>query len=118
MQRAYLKASNTNEYDGFGNSVAISGDVAVVTSRYESSRSIGVDGNETDNSAEGAGAAYVFARVGHTWNQIAYLKASNTDSGDDFGYSAAVDSNTVIVGHRVSPVPRLLSTEAKSMIAF
>ena len=45
-----------------------------------------------------AGAAYVFVRNGVTWTQQAYLKASNTDAGDRFGYSAAVSGDTAVVG--------------------
>ena len=51
-----------------------------------------------DNSAPLAGAAYVFVRNGTTWSQQAYLKASNTDAGDAFGYSVAVSGDTVVVG--------------------
>ncbi len=32
------------------------------------------------------------------WSQQAYLKASNTDAGDDFGTSVAVSADTVVVG--------------------
>jgi len=44
-----------------------------------------VNGNQNDNSAGTAGAAYVFVRSGATWSQQAYLKASNTGPGDNFG---------------------------------
>ena len=47
-----------------------------------------------------AGAAYVFVRNGTTWSQQAYLKASNTDANDQFGYSVAVSGDTVVVGAR------------------
>ena len=54
--------------------------------RYdEDSNATGVNGNQSDNSAVGSGAAYVFVRNGTTWSQQAYLKASNTDAGDEFG---------------------------------
>ena len=45
-----------------------------------------------------SGAAYVFVRSGTTWSQQAYLKASNTEAGDQFGYSVAVSGDTVVVG--------------------
>ena len=44
-----------------------------------------------------SGAAYVFTRSGTTWSQQAYLKASNTDAYDWFGYSVAVSGDTVVV---------------------
>jgi hypothetical protein len=45
-----------------------------------------VGGNPADDSAPGAGAAYVFTRSGATWSQQAYVKASNTGGEDLFGY--------------------------------
>ena len=59
-QQAYLKASNTGENDWFGRSVAVSGDTVVVSAEGEDSNATGVNGNQADNSAYGAGAAYVF----------------------------------------------------------
>ena len=60
-QQAYLKASNTGGSDQFGFSVAISGDTVVVGAFLEDSNATGVNGDQSDNSANGAGAAYVFA---------------------------------------------------------
>ncbi len=97
-QQAYLKASNTGVDDYFGYSLAISGDTLVVGTPYEDSNATGVDGNQYDNSANYAGAAYVFTRSGTTWSQQAYLKASNTDAGDMFGYSVAISGDTLVVG--------------------
>jgi hypothetical protein len=97
-QQAYLKASNTGPSDGFGISVSISGDTLVVGARGESSSATGVDGDESDDSAEVAGAAYVFVRDGTTWTQQAYLKASNTDAVDRFGSSVSVSGDRLVVG--------------------
>ena len=97
-QEAYLKASNPGEGDSFGESVAISGDTIVVGAPDEESAAVGVNGDETDNSARYAGAAYVFVRTGTTWAQQAYLKASNTDEGDRFGISVAISRDTLVVG--------------------
>lgn len=100
-QQAYLKASNSDAGDGFGASVAISGDTAVVGATGEDSDADRVDGDQSDNSASGAGAAYVFVRSGTTWTQQAYLKASNSDDhqfGDLFGVSVAISGDTVVVG--------------------
>ena len=97
-QQAYVKASNTDAGDAFGWSVAVSGDTVVVGTYVESSNATGVNGDQDDNSAPLAGAAYVFVRNGITWTQQAYLKASNTDAGDGFGYSVAVSGDTVVVG--------------------
>src|SRR5207247_1774974 len=85
VQQAYLKASNTGANDVFGFSVAISGDTVVVGARWEASNATGVNGNQSNNSASAAGAAYVFVRSGTNWMQQAYLKASNTGANDIFG---------------------------------
>ncbi|WP_295449705.1 Ig-like domain repeat protein, partial [uncultured Thiodictyon sp.] len=97
-QQAYLKASNTQAGDQFGWRVAVSGDTVVVGAPYEDSNATGVDGNQGDNSASSAGAAYVFVRGATTWTQQAYLKASNTGIGDQFGLSLAVSGGTVVIG--------------------
>jgi hypothetical protein len=39
----------------------------------------------------------VFGRVGTTWSQRAYLKASNTGQNGQFGYSVAVSSDTFVI---------------------
>ena len=44
------------------------------------------------------GAVYVFVRDGNSWSQQAYLKASNTDPIDLFGWSVAIDGDTLVVG--------------------
>ena len=97
-QQAYIKASNTDADDWFGKSVAISGDTMIIGAPYEDSSASGVNGNQYDNSAGESGAAYVFTRSGGVWTQQAYLKASNTDSGDAFGQSVAVSGDTIVVG--------------------
>lgn len=96
-QQAYLKASNTDSSDEFGN-VAISGDTVVIGAPGERSNTTGVGGNQTDNSAENAGAAYVFTRSGTVWSQQAYLKSSNSESGDRFGTSVSISDNTIVIG--------------------
>ncbi|MCP5020231.1 MAG: hypothetical protein GY930_00510 [bacterium] len=97
-QQAYLKASNTDPFDAFGRSVAISGELAVVGAWSEDSSATQVDGNQSDNGAFDAGAAYVFERIGGAWTQQAYLKASNAEAGDRFGQSVAISGETIIVG--------------------
>jgi uncharacterized repeat protein (TIGR02543 family) len=98
IQQAYLKASNTGSSDYFGISVSISGDTILVGAYGEDSISTGTTGSQANNSASAAGAAYIFIRNDSTWNQQAYLKASNPQTGDYFGYSVAVSGNTAIIG--------------------
>ncbi|MFT6818967.1 MAG: NDP-sugar pyrophosphorylase family protein [Myxococcota bacterium] len=97
-QQAYVKASNTGASDFFGYSVALSGDTLTVGASREASAVTGVDGDQRSNSASTSGAVYVFTRTGVVWSQQAYLKASNTDAGDQFGNSVALFGNTLAVG--------------------
>jgi len=43
---------------------------------------------------------YVFTKIGTTWKQQEYIKASNADTGDMFGYCIALsgDGDTLVVG--------------------
>src|SRR5262249_28155903 len=52
------------------------------------------------NSASIAGAVYVFVRSGASWSQQAYIKASNAEANDFFGFSVSLsaDGNTLAVG--------------------
>jgi len=97
-QQAYVKASNTGSNDNFGYSVALTGDTLAVGATGEASMATGTDGNQGDNSQVNAGAVYVFSRAGTAWSQQAYIKASNTDTNDTFGYSVALSGDTLAVG--------------------
>src|SRR6266571_2123465 len=102
QQQAYIKASNTAALDVFGGTVAMSsdGNTLAVGARQEASAATGIDGNQADNTSTNAGAVYVFTRSGATWTQQAYVKASNTGAGDEFGVSVALsgDGSTLAVG--------------------
>jgi trimeric autotransporter adhesin len=103
-QQAYLKASNTDAWDFFGQAVAVSGNVIVVGAPSEQSNATGVNGNQADNSSVGAGAAYVFVREGTDWAQVAYLKPWNADSDARFpinyvfGGAVAASADVVAAG--------------------
>ena len=101
-QQAYVKASNTHTGDSFGVAVALSADgsTLVVGADRERSGARGIDGDQSDQSANEAGAVYVFSRAGGTWSQQAYLKASNAQAFDGFGWSVALsaDGDMLAVG--------------------
>ncbi len=97
-EHAYFKSSNPDENDRFGSSIAISGDIIVVGASGEKSNATGVNGNQNNNELFNAGAAYIFERIGGSWTQQAYLKASNTDALDMFGSAVAISGNLVAVG--------------------
>ncbi|MEI7446492.1 MAG: hypothetical protein WCK28_16510 [Burkholderiales bacterium] len=94
----YLKASNAEAGDWFGQAVALSGDGLTMV--------VGAPGEQSDGSAQAdnsltyAGAAYVFTRSGSGWVQQRWLKASNAGAGDKFGSSVAIsqDGTTIAVG--------------------
>ena len=109
-QTAFVKASNTHAGDHFGcggvldghagNSVTLSadGNTMAIGAPHESSGAKGINGSQNDTSTYDAGAVYVFTR-GAAWSQQAYLKASNTSRGAEFGHAVALsaDGNTMAV---------------------
>ena len=100
-QQAYLKADNADTQDGFGSAVAISGDLIAVSAPQESSKAVGIAGDETDNSALYSGAVYVFRRdSSEQWHQEAYIKASDSVAGIGFGRAVALDGDTLAVSAR------------------
>jgi hypothetical protein len=104
-QQAYIKASNTGrraaageliaDGDQFGFSITLSGDgnTMAVGATTEDSAATGINGDESSDTAQSAGAVYVFSRNGSTWAQQAYLKGSNTEAGDLFGYHVSLSDN-------------------------
>ncbi len=103
VQQAYIKASNHDAGDLFGDHVALSADGSVLAASAvdEDGFSNGVaNPDPVDNSAPNAGAVYVFRRAGAAWSQEAYVKASNGEAGDAFGSGLALsgDGTTLAVG--------------------
>lgn len=98
---AYIKAANSDSSDFFGAAVSLSGDTLAVGAPGEDSNiNEIVSGADIspDNSAENAGAVYVFRRLGSVWSKEAYIKASNSGSNDHFGSSLALSGNSLVVG--------------------
>jgi uncharacterized repeat protein (TIGR01451 family) len=80
-------ASDGGSNDYFGQSVALSGNTALVGA---TSHDVGAN---TDQ-----GSVYVFVRSGITWTQQAQLTASDGTLDDYFGISVALEGNTALVG--------------------
>jgi len=101
-QEAYVKASNTGAADSFGTSLALSldGSTMAIGALGEDSSARGINGNQASNGTLESGAVYVFGRIGSTWSQRAYVKASNTGIADQFGWSVALsaDGSMMAVG--------------------
>ncbi len=103
-QQAYLKASNTGREDWFGSRLDLSGDgnTLVAGAQLEDSAATGIDGEQDDDSAQEAGAAYLFTRDDGVWSQRAYIKGSNTEAYDEFGSSLSLsrDGRLLAIGAR------------------
>lgn len=100
QQQAYIKASNTQQGDSFGNRVSLSadGNTLAVGAPGEGSAASGINGDQNDDSNDRAGATFLFVRSDGIWQQRAYIKASNTDAGDAFGNPAlSGDGNTLVI---------------------
>ena len=82
-----LTASDGTPFNHFGNEVAVSGDTAVIGAP-----------KMHQSAFTGAGAAYVFTRVGDSWTEQAKLTASDGAPGDRFGWSVAISGETIVVG--------------------
>lgn len=102
VEEAYIKASNSDTNDRYGHAVTLStdGNTLAVGAIGESSNSSGINGVETDNSAVNAGAAYLYRYRGGVWAKQAYIKSSNPQTTDTFGFSLSLSSNgnTLAVG--------------------
>lgn len=83
-----LVASDPINSGFFGRSVAISGDTAI----------IGANGVGSGGPPTKRGAAYVFVRDGGVWTEQQKLVDPDGLTGDNFGYSVAIDGDTAIVG--------------------
>ena len=73
----------------FGSAIALSSDgsVLAVGAPLESSMARGINGDQTQNTADPqqSGAVYVYGRDQGTWSQQAYVKASDSDGEWFFG---------------------------------
>lgn len=103
-QQAYIKASNTSRNDWFGSRLTLSGDgnTLAVGAQLEDSAAQGINASQDDETAQEAGAVYLFTRDGTTWTQTAYVKGSNTEAYDEFGSTVALsrDGALMAVGAR------------------
>jgi hypothetical protein len=86
-QQAKLVAPDGAATDYFGFSVAISGNQAVIGANLD---------DITPNINNGS--VYVFVRNGTTWTQQSKLVANDANSGDEFGFSVAIDNGQIVVG--------------------
>jgi len=84
-----LTASDAADFDFFGSSVSISGDLVVV----------GVANK--DDAGTNSGAAYLYERnygAPDSWGEVKKLTASDAAAEDRFGWSVAISGDYVVVG--------------------
>ena len=85
-QEEKVQASDVDQYDHFGGSVAISGDYAIVGASAEAT------------GGDNAGAAYIFKRDGTSWVEQIKIQSSDVEGDDYFGFSVAISGDYAIVG--------------------
>lgn len=87
-----LTASDGIARDAFGSAVTIENDILIVGAGY------------ADAYALQSGAAYVFTRSGGVWSEKTKFWAGDSDQDDRFGYAAAIEGDTVLIGAYTSPI--------------
>ena len=90
-QQQKIEASDKQDSDRFGDSVAMSGDgTKVIVSAYL----------EDPDNISSAGSVYIYTYNGSSWSQQQKIEASDKAVNDYFGYSVAMNSDgtKVIVG--------------------
>jgi len=86
MYEQELLAFDGAEYDYFGSSVSVSGDVAIVGAQSD------------DSNGTNAGSAYIFHWNGATWVHEQELLAFDGAESDGFGISVSVSGDVALVG--------------------
>ena len=102
-QQAKLVGDDTGVDDLLGQVVSLSGDTAV----------LGAPGDTPVGT--GSGSAYVFVRSEGIWTQQAKLTANDAGPGDQFGWSAAISGDTIIIG---APSDTPMGTDSGSAYVF
>lgn len=103
-EQAALLPDDVTAMQGFGFSVVVDGDLAL----------IGAPGDSDGGSR--AGAAYVFERQLGVWTQEAKLAASDAAPGDGFGLAVALDGGTALIGAPDADLPA--GTDAGAAYVF
>ena len=90
MQQAKLIGADIGIFDRFGTTVALHENTAVV----------GASGK--DEAGADSGAVYVFVQNGAVWTQQTKLTHLDAVPGDEFGFSVAINGDTLLVGAHLS----------------
>ena len=83
-----LVASDRDQFDQFGNDLAIYGSVAL----------IGASNDEADSAISGAGSAYVFTQdADGIWSETQKLQSPVIDQNDFYGHSVAISDEMMVI---------------------
>lgn len=85
-QQQKFTPSDSTPYQGYGYSLDISGEYAVVS---EKNRDVGSNNNQ--------GKVYIYKRTGSDWTELQQLTASDGLANDGFGGAVAISGNTLVV---------------------
>ncbi|MBN2445595.1 MAG: right-handed parallel beta-helix repeat-containing protein [Phycisphaerae bacterium] len=86
VEEQKLIETPTTDGGNFGQSVALSGSMAVIGAPH------------SDVAINDAGAVFVFEETGGVWTQTAALVASDAGGSDRFGQAVATDGAVIVVG--------------------
>jgi|GEM_PF-2359820 len=84
---------STNNFDGFGQSLAISNDTLMIGSNFNS---------PNGKFNEEFGAVYVYQWDGNLWQKAQKLSKPNPIIYDYFGHSISIDNDVAVIGARLS----------------
>lgn len=93
QENTKLVASDGEASEGFGYSVSIDGDYAIVGAFYDR-----INGNNDQ------GSAYIFMRQGNSWVQQAKIVAADGGVGDLFGSSVGISGDYVVIGAKFDDI--------------
>ena len=99
-QQAYVKASNTQVEDFFGDPILVlssDGNTLVVGAQGEDSCAVGINGDQSDDSCWAAGAVYLFRFDGTDWSQHSYIKAPTGGARIFWAAGLSADADKLIV---------------------
>lgn len=86
-QQAFLTAADGTANANFGKSVGVSGDTIVIGANSDD---VGANANQ--------GSAYIFNRANSVWTERKKLINNDGAAIDNFGISAAINGNKVVIG--------------------
>jgi hypothetical protein len=106
QQTAFIKASNAAPNAFFGISADVKDGVVIVGAYQEASTKTGTVGpaplydcaTQPSSCASGTGAAYLYEQVDGAWQEVAHVKRSGPQNGENFGAPVALFGDLFVVG--------------------